>query len=135
MSAEKRNYITVRELVDTALDEVKKENVIIEAENDCPLDYIITNSKVELDKLYRCSFDVTGQTCYGGSEGVYGEIYLIGKWKQEGKEDAEQRSYARICTLKTLAASKKAYLAMGSIVNSLCYHANHFVAENIGRFD
>ena len=85
------------------------------------------------DKLYRCEFDVVGEVTYGSSEGIYGDIFLYGNWSKE--RDDPFKSRARVYVLKTLKQDKESYLAVGMLVNLICYYANEFVATHLDRFD
>ena len=45
------------------------------------------------------------------------------------------KSRARVYVLKTLKQDKESYLAVGMLVNLICYYANEFVATHLDRFD
>ena len=97
------------------------------------LDYDLLCSTCKYDKLYRCEFDVVGEVTYGSSEGIYGDIFLYGNWSKE--RDDPFKSRARVYVLKTLKQDKESYLAVGMLVNLICYYANEFVATHLDRFD
>ena len=99
----------------------------------CELDYDLLCSTCKYDKLYRCEFDVVGEVTYGSSEGIYGDIFLYGNWSKE--RDDPFKSRARVYVLKTLKQDKESYLAVGMLVNLICYYANEFVATHLDRFD
>ena len=52
-------------------------------------------------------------------------VFVIGMFK----------SRARVYVLKTLKQDKESYLAVGMLVNLICYYANEFVATHLDRFD
>lgn len=95
--------------------------------------YDLLCSTCKYDKLYRCEFDVVGEVTYGSSEGIYGDIFLYGNWSKE--RDDPFKSRARVYVLKTLKQDKESYLAVGMLVNLICYYANEFVATHLDRFD
>ena len=75
----------------------------------------------------------TAAMTYGSSEGIYGDIFLYGNWSKE--RDDPFKSRARVYVLKTLKQDKESYLAVGMLVNLICYYANEFVATHLDRFD
>lgn len=64
---------------------------------------------------------------------IYGDIFLYGNWSKE--RDDPFKSRARVYVLKTLKQDKESYLAVGMLVNLICYYANEFVATHLDRFD
>lgn len=60
-------------------------------------------------------------------------IFLYGNWSKE--RDDPFKSRARVYVLKTLKQDKESYLAVGMLVNLICYYANEFVATHLDRFD
>ena len=60
-------------------------------------------------------------------------IFLHGNWSKE--RDDPFKSRARVYVLKTLKQDKESYLAVGMLVNLICYYANEFVATHLDRFD
>lgn len=76
---------------------------------------------------------MVGEVTYGSSEGIYGDIFLYGNWSKE--RDDPFKSRARVYVLKTLKQDKGSYLAVGMLVNLICYYANEFVATHLDRFD
>ena len=58
---------------------------------------------------------------------------IYGNWSKE--RDDPFKSRARVYVLKTLKQDKESYLAVGMLVNLICYYANEFVATHLDRFD
>lgn len=128
-----KNYFTVKTLLDRAIEQAKADPRFTEAEKACPLENWGIRSLCQHDKLRSCAFDVIGCVSYGGCEGIYGDIIFQGKW--DTKDMSPMREYMRVYSMKTLRDGKKSYLAMGSMVNLICYYANEFVRNNLDRFD
>jgi hypothetical protein len=106
----------------------------VEAEKNCQLDYEYVCSSSREDVLRFSEFEVIGLVTYGTSEGVYGDLYLYGRWNQETRM-TPGNNYLRVYVLKTLKDGKDAYLAMGTMVNIIAYYANKFVGAHLNRFD
>ena len=128
-----KRYFSVSDVMEPAVKLARTDPRFAEAEKNCPLDYDLLCSTCKYDKLYRCEFDVVGEVTYGGSEGIYGDIFLYGNWSKE--RDDPFKSRARVYVLKTLKQDKESYLAVGMLVNLICYYANEFVATHLDRFD
>ncbi len=132
--AEQKRYFTVKDVLENAVALAKTDPRFAEYEKACKLDYQLLCSTCKYDRLYRCEFDVVGQVAYGNSEGIYGDIFLYGCWTQEQRE-APFYSRIRVYVLKTLETDKESYLAVGMLVNLICYYANEFVRTHLDRFD
>lgn len=78
-------------------------------------------------------FGVLGDVSYGESEGIYGDIYLYGSWSKD--QNDFRRNRARVYVLKTLNCDKESYLAIGMLVNLICYYANEFISKHMDHFD
>lgn len=131
--AEGKRYFTVKEVLEPAVELAKTDPRYEEYSKICELDYDLLCSTCKYDKLYRCDFNVVGEVSYGGSEGIYGDIFLYGNWSKE--QDNPFRSRVRVYVLKTLKDDKESYLAIGMLVNLICYYANEFVNTHLDRFD
>ena len=135
MKSEKKRYFTVKEIMDAVMEQAKADPMYQDAEKRCELDYDITSCMTEKETLELCSFDVIGHVAYGGSEGIYGGIELVGAWKHSQEEAHTFHCRMNVYTLKTLETSKDAYLAMGELVTLICYYANEYVGAHLDRFD
>ena len=131
--ADGKRYFTVKEVLEPAVELAKTDPRYEEYSKICELDYDLLCSTCKYDKLYRCDFNVVGEVSYGGSEGIYGDIFLYGNWSKE--QDNPFRSRVRVYVLKTLKDDKESYLAIGMLVNLICYYANEFVNTHLDRFD
>ena len=129
-----KRYLSVSDVMESAVKLARTDPRFAEAEKNCPLDYDLLCSSVKYDKLHCCDFDVIGDVVYGSSEGIYGDIYLYGSWNKDMK-DEPFRSRMRVYSLKTLEASKEAYIGMGMLVTLICYYANEFIRTHLDRFD
>ena len=130
---EGKRYFTVKEVLEPAVELAKTDPRYEEYRKTCELDYDLLCRTCKSDKLYRCDFNVVGEVSYGGSEGIYGDIFLYGNWSKE--QDNPFRSRVRVYVLKTLKDDKESYLAIGMLVNLICYYANEFVNTHLDRFD
>lgn len=131
-----KNYFTIGELVREGMQRAKADPRWGELiDEDVFFDYINVDHSVEKTLATRCSFDVAGETCYGSSEGVYGDISFDGIIAPGGGTIHPMKQHIHVATLKTLDASKEAYLAMHFNVGLICYHIMEVMRENMGRFD
>lgn len=121
-----RNYFTVAELMSAATERAKRDPRWIEETKKCNLDYdmLSCHSLSEAAPLKTCDFDIVGFANYGGSEGIYGDIYIKGY-------GLFQHAY----TLKTLECSRDAYVSMSVLCGLISYHGNNLCNENLDRFD
>lgn len=131
--AEGKQYFTVKDVFDAAVKLAKADPYFEQYNKICTLDYDLILRDCEDGTLYRAEFDVLGDVSYGSSEGIYGDIFLYGNWSKE--RDDPFKSRARVYVLKTLKQDKESYLAVGMLVNLICYYANEFVATHLDRFD
>ena len=99
----------------------------------CVLDYDLILRDCEDGTLYRAEFGVLGDVSYGESEGIYGDIYLYGSWSKD--QNDFRRNRARVYVLKTLNCDKESYLAIGMLVNLICFYANEFISKHMDHFD
>ena len=118
--ADEKRYFSVKDMFEQAVTRAKTDPRYEEYSKICELDYDLLCSTCKYDKLYRCEFDVVGEVTYGN-------------WSKE--RDDPFKSRARVYVLKTLKQDKESYLAVGMLVNLICYYANEFVATHLDRFD
>ena len=128
-----KRYFTVKDVFDAAVKLAKADPRFEQYSKICALDYAIICSGCEAGTLYRAEFDVVGDVSYGGSEGIYGDIYLYGNWRKDRCETCGNR--VRVYVLKTLSTDRESYLAIGMLTNLICYYANKFISEHMDHFD
>ncbi len=99
---------------------------------DAILDYILPcahesgcREKVELTAY---EFDFEPVINYGGSEGIYIDCYLTGKFDESG------RSVLHVGTLKTLRRDLEAAKIMGELCGTLLHYADLYVNQEIHRY-
>ena len=83
------------------------------------------HEKVKLT-AYEFSFDASVN--YGGSEGIYIDCYLTGKFDESG------RFVLPIGTIKTLKRDLEAAKIMGELCGVLTYYASQYVNQNLLRY-
>ena len=97
------------------------------------LDYVLPceheSISAEPVVLTSYEFDFVSIVKFGGSEGIYVDCYLQGRFDQSG------RSSLCIGTLKTLRADLEAAQIMGALCGTLMYHASAYVNENLDRYE
>jgi hypothetical protein len=91
-------------------------------------DYVLPDD-MEKNKLCSYEFDMLPIVNFGGSEGIYIDCSLKGKFDESG------RKTLHIGTLKTLSTDLDACKTMGELCGALMYHSNRFVNENLYIFD
>ena len=128
-----KRYFTVKDVFDAAVKLAKADSRFEQYSKICALDYAIICSGCEDGTLYRAEFDVVGDVSYGGSEGIYGDIYLYGNWRKDRCETCGNR--VSVYVLKTLSTDRESYLAIGMLTNLICYYANKVISEHMGHFD
>jgi hypothetical protein len=84
---------------------------------------------MEKGKLCSYEFDMLPIVNFGGSEGIYIDCSLRGKFDENG------RNVLHIGTLKTLRTDLDACKTMGELCGALMYHGSQFVNENLYLFD
>ena len=96
------------------------------------LDYVLPceretgrHEKVKLT-AYEFSFDASVN--YGGSEGIYIDCYLRGKFDESG------RSVLHVGTLKTLRRDLEALQIMGELCGTLTFYVDRYVNQNLHRY-
>ena len=104
MDTLKRPYTTA-ELFDCLLLQLNKDNKVPDL-----LDYAIT-SKYDIQELRYYEFSVGYHLQYGGSEGIYLDVYIEGDWGQQGRTE----HYYSIGTCKTLRTDDDAMIEMAKL--------------------
>lgn len=130
---EEKRYYTIEDVMIAAVGNAQAESVFEVNSKICELENAQVNSFCKDDELYRGDFEVVGDVSYGAEETVLGSIYFHGNWTAD--EDFPLRN--RLCSyhLMTRKRTKESYLAMGVLVNLICYYANEFVNTHLDRFD
>ena len=78
--------------------------------------------------LTNYAFNFEAVVCYGGSEGIYIDCFLRGKFDESG------RSVLHVGTLKTLRRDLEALQIMGELCGTLTYYAGRYVNQNLRRY-
>ena len=112
-------------LFQNALRLVKEHGHYAEAEPI--IDYALADRDER--KLTNYGFDFCAVISPGGSEGIYIDCYLKGKFDQS----ASTRCYAG--TIKTLREDVDAYRIMGALTGYLTVYAHKYVNENLDRYE
>lgn len=110
-----KEIITSRQMVESV-----KANLI-----DVPyfdsLDYFSANGDIDI----LCDdFEIFSKTSYGGSEGIYADIYIHGDFGHSGINDF------CICTFKTLGESENDFRQMNSLAAEFVIQTRKYVREN-----
>lgn len=129
-----KSYFNVQQVLDAAVQLAMSDPRYEVAVKECALDYQSVSSGIKDDQLKLCEFDVIGYVEYGSSEGIYGNVQFYGHWNPQQRGEP-MGSRMHVYTLKTLRTDKESYLAMGMLVNLICYYANEFVCTHLNRFD
>ena len=124
----RRRPLTVKDIVDQAVSDAKADVEFAKAEHNCPLDYDIYPYDREVEEINTDEFHAVGCVNYGGSEGIYGEVYFMGTWHDQ-LSDLKYSNTMGVYTLKTLDCNKEAYLGMGMMVNLICYYINEQIDQ------
>ena len=116
----KRKTYTTKDLFDIVMAELRARDQVPDI-----LDYALAawNPKPLLDY----GFDVLGCVNYGGSEGIYIDLFYSGDIGN-GVEKGE------IGTIKTLSRSDEAFLAMAELMARFQIEATRFINKNLVDF-
>ncbi len=106
----------------TLFQEIKKQ---LAAEGKLPdiLDYAIPPH--EHQEILRDEFECIGKVSFGGSEGIYLDMYLDGLTGQD-----EDRAQVHFGTLKTLRDDYEAYKTMCVLMADIVFATHAFVREH-----
>ena len=92
------------------------------------LDYSLPSMESSCTSLYDIEFDVRGSVSYGGSEGIYADIYIDGVF---GREDDSCK--ANVGTFKTLSTDDEAFYKMAHLMAEFQIKAAKWVRNNQTR--
>lgn len=96
------------------------------------LDYVLPNEhetgRKERVEITNYEFDFEAVVNYGGSEGIYIDCFLKGKF------DGSGRSVLHVGTLKTLKRSLEAAKIMGELCGVLMHYADRYVNRELRRY-
>lgn len=97
------------------------------------LDYVLPNKheggRKERVEITDYEFDFEAVANYGGSEGIYIDCFLKGKFDESG------RSVLHVGTLKTLDQSLEAAKIMGELCGVLMHYADKYVNHELRRYE
>ena len=79
-------------------------------------------------ELTRYKFDFVAQVNKGGSEGIYIDCYLSGKFDDSGDEKC------KVATIKSLEEGVTGFRLMGELSGLLTYYATGYISQNIDRY-
>lgn len=105
-----------------------KENNLYDNPN-LILDYALPNTYDNHTKFTHYDFDFVPITKFGGSEGIYTDCYLQGKFDDSGK------TKCKIGTFKTLNTDLGSFLAMSQLGGAMSYYVGKYININIDRYD
>ncbi|WP_444658517.1 hypothetical protein ACRQV7_13270 [Caproiciproducens sp. R2] len=125
MNLEKQR-MTGGQLFDRIIEQAKENGDL--ARFDAIDEYILDDTSYK-GKLCSYEFDLLPAMNFGGSEGIYIDCYLKGKFDESGRDSLH------IGTIKTLDTNLDACKVMGELCGALMYHENRFVNENLYLFD
>ena len=115
---------TPKILIERVLELVKENGYYQEVEPI--LDYY-SPSKTEIE-FSNYEFDFCALVNPGGSEGIYIDVFLKGKFDQSGQ------NYCQIATFKTLREDAAAFKIMGALCGVLTYYAGQYINSNLVRY-
>lgn len=90
------------------------------------LDYVLPDD--EERELTNYQFDFFPEVSFGGSEGIYIDCFLHGKFDESG------RQWKQIGTIKTLRTDLEACKLMGALCGALLYHESSYVNSHLELF-
>ena len=122
------NYTRMRALASHALFRRSKMDNGDLARFEAINEYVLPEEH-EKAKLCSYEFDMLPAIDFGGSEGIYIDCSLQGKFDESGRKSLH------IGMIKTLDTELDACKAMGELCGALLYHESRFVNENLYLFD
>lgn len=122
-----QNYLTLLELTNEAIRRTKEDPDYKKIEEILEHTFITENDHI----LRLCHFDMEGTPVFGGNEGIYLSIYLVGHIDSDN--GPSQRIHC--ATFKTLDTSIDAMKQMGVLAGMMSYYIDEVANENISRFD
>lgn len=123
----KRVPYTIESIAMEVLSAMRKDQEYLDAQAICRPEYEVTHGRFET--VNAVSFDALGTVTFGGNEGIYGIVMF------DGIMDTHTNKRRRIAavTIKTLSQTKEAYMAMGQMVNLICYNIMQYLEQNIDQ--
>ncbi len=121
-----KQRMTGGQLFDRIIEQARENGDL--ASFDAIDEYILGDTS-DKGKLCSYEFDLLPAMNFGGSEGIYIDCYLKGKFDESGRDSLH------IGTIKTLDTDLDACKVMGELCGVLMYHENRFVNENLYLFD
>ena len=121
-----KQRMTGGQLFDRIIEQARENGDL--ASFDAIDEYILCDTS-DKGKLCSYEFDLLPAMNFGGSEGIYIDCYLKGKFDESGRDSLH------IGTIKTLDTDLDACKVMGELCGVLMYHENRFVNENLYLFD
>ena len=118
--------MTGGELFDRIVNRARENGDLARFDGIC--EYVLPDDSHK-GKLCSYEFDMLPIVNFGGSEGIYIDCGLRGKFDESG------RSAMSIGTIKTLSTDLDACKIMGELCGILMYHENQFVNEHLYLFD
>ena len=95
------------------------------------MDYFLPES-YEVCKLTDCEFDFKAVVNFGGSEGIYIDCYIEGRFDE--KKPVGSCSRLSCGTFKTLGEDLESMQIMGELAGTLIFYAREYVNRNLKRF-
>lgn len=118
--------LTGGQLFEKVMERAKENSDLAQVEPIC--DYTLPD-RASQGKLTSYEFDFVPIVSFGGSEGIYIDCSLRGKFDESG------RDRLHIGTIKTLDTDLAACKLMGELCGALLYHEYQYVNDNIYLFD
>lgn len=118
--------LTGGQLFEKAFERARENGDLARFDSIC--EYVLPED-AQKGKLCSYEFDLLPVVNFGGSEGIYVDCGLQGKFDESG------RDHLRIGTMKTLSTDLDACKTMGELCGILMYHESQFVYENLYLFD
>ena len=118
--------MTGEQLFSGVMERARENGDLARFEGIC--EYVLPEDR-DQPKLCRYEFDMLPAVNFGGSEGVYIDCGLRGKF------DESDRNALGIGTIKTLATDLEACKIMGELCGALLYHESAYVNEKLYLFD
>lgn len=140
---EKIKRDTTKDLFNATLQLVKENGCYDKAA--AIMDYVLPNeheSGVREDiELSNYRFDVYATAQFGGSEGIYIDVWLSGEYSEtelkvynHSRGQLEVETRRSIGTFKTLKDDLEAMMIMGELAGAFVYWSHQYVNQNIARY-
>lgn len=115
----RKNPYTAAELFDAVTNILKEKNKLPDI-----IDYTLSSSEAREYYLTNEEFDIRSEIMYGGSEGCYVDVNLIGL-----------NACLHIGTAKCLGADDESVRTMGILAADYVSEANNFIRKNMDDFN